>query len=178
MIETAVAMLLCNLLNGGETEVRHKFDNLGGTRAVRVDCETPTHVIEIGLDGKASARDSIHQAVFAQQLTGKRPMVILIDRDGVEDRYEQELRIVTSALNIPFGVCKERFIQAWAASAGLRNAAAHKMVHDLPPLDVARRHCDLSHEFGTPDFEADLSALGSDKPDLFDEPPKLLSAKK
>ncbi|WP_167853442.1 hypothetical protein [Roseovarius aestuariivivens] len=39
-------------------------------------------MIEIGLDGKSSARDSLHQALFAEHLTGKTPVVILIDRDG------------------------------------------------------------------------------------------------
>ncbi len=147
--EVLVAALLCSLLSGGETEVRHAFLNTGRTRAVRVDCETPTHVIEIGLDQKNSSRDSVHQAVFSAHLTGKKPMVILIDRDGREGRYEYETRIVAAKLGIPFGTCREGFVQRWAQTALYRGIDL-KVDNDLPGNEMARSHCDLSGEFDPP----------------------------
>lgn len=147
MGEIVIAALLCNLLNGGVTEQRHYFPNLGETRHVRVDCETPSHVIEVGLDGSSSARDSVHQAKFFEYLTGKTPMIILIDRDGKEDRWEFETRIVAGQLGIAFGRCKAGFLESWSAAAPFRRLRGG---NDLPPLDVALRHCDLAGEFGEP----------------------------
>lgn len=150
MNEVAVTALLCLLLNGGETEVRHDFTNLGESRGVRIDCETPTHVIEVGLDNTSSARDSIHQAVFASLLTGKQPMVVIIDRDGQEGRYEYELRRVAAALEIPYGTCSMAFIQRWAATAPWRDAIRIAGANDLPPPDIAARHCNLAGQFDLP----------------------------
>ncbi len=167
MKETAIAILLCNLLNGGETEQRVYFPNLGEDRYVKVDCETPTHVIEIGMDGKADARDSVHQAVFSSLFTGKTPMVIIIDQDGVEGRYEYEIRRVSEHLGIAFGSCKGRFLQAWSASSPFRNVKGR---NDLPSLDVAKRHCDLAGEFGD-EVPPVFPVLGVDKQDLFADDP-------
>lgn len=144
MNEVALAALLCGFLNGGAAELPHVFDNLGAPRRVRVDCETADLVIEVGLDRRASARDSVHQAVFAAALTGKAPVVVLIDTDGVEGRYEQETRIVTGRLGVAYANCSEDFILAWAATAGLRGGAAG---HDLPDDRVARG-CSLGRIVG------------------------------
>lgn len=149
MGEVHIAALLCGLLMGGETEVRHKFPNTGKTRAIRVDCETPTHVIEIGLDKKASARDSVHQAMFAAHLTGKKPMVIIIDRDGREGRYEYELRVVAGQLGIAFGTCRKGFVQRWAQTSLYRGVDLGQG-NDLPVNGAAKGHCDLSGEFDPP----------------------------
>ena len=140
MGEVQIAALLCSLLGGAETEERHGFSNLDRTRAVRVDCETPSHVIEIGLDQKSSSRDSVHQAVFAAGLAGKTPMVVLIDRDGVEGRYEQEMRAVTETLKIEYAVCRQAFIVRWVNTAAWRNMRGN----DLPRNRVAATHCDLN----------------------------------
>jgi len=61
---------------------------------IRVDCETGDQVVEVGLD-KRSSLDSIQQALFAAHLTGKAPVVAIIDTDGREGPYE--LRIKTAA---------------------------------------------------------------------------------
>lgn len=139
MSEVALAALLCGFLSGGATEVSQVFDNLGGPRRVRVDCETASHVMEVGLDGRSSARDSIHQAVFAAELTGKTPIVLLIDTDGVEGRYEQETRIVAARLGIAYANCTEDFIVAWAATSPGRGPQAE----DDLPADHAARACNL-----------------------------------
>ncbi len=179
MKETAIAALLCSLLNGGETEVRHHFPNLGSDREpyVRIDCETPTHVIEIGLDNKASARDSVHQAVFGAFLTGrtldgraKTPMVIIIDRDGVEDRYQYETRIVAQQLGIAYASCNENFVQAWWARTAMSGDYSLKTLNNLPDNPVARQHCDLGPGFhGAPG--AGLAGLSLDKDGLLDDVP-------
>ena len=152
MGELVVTALLCGLLSGGETELRRDFLNNGRPRIVRIDCETPSHVIEVGLDGRASARDSVHQAVFAAELTGKTPMVILIDTDGVEGRYEQEMRIVTRRLGIAYATCRQSFVERWAATSAFRVIGSDKRLDDLPRNASARRHCDLGPDFDPPDL--------------------------
>ncbi len=152
MNELATTALLCVLLSGGETEMRHYFPNLGETRHVRVDCETPTHVIEVGLDNTASARDSLHQALFAAHLTGKTPMVIVIDTDGIEDRYQYETRIVAEQAGVAYGTCSRDFIRRWMATAPFRAAGRDKSVDDLPRDAVAARQCDLGGAFLPPNL--------------------------
>ena len=152
MGELAITALLCGLLSGGETEIRHDFNNNGRPRIVRIDCETPSHVIEVGLDERASARDSVHQAVFAAELTGKTPLVILIDTDGVEGRYEQEMRVVTRRLGIAYATCRRAFVERWAATTPFRNVGLDKSLDDLPRDAAARRHCDLGPGFDPPDL--------------------------
>jgi hypothetical protein len=153
MNELATTALLCILLSGGETEMRHYFPNAGETRHVRVDCETPTHVIEVALDNTASARDSLHQALFAEHLTGKTPMVLVIDTDGVEDRYQYEARIVAERAGVAYGTCSRDFIRRWMATAPFRSAGLDKNLNDLPQSAAAARQCDLGGVFLPPPLE-------------------------
>jgi hypothetical protein len=142
MTETEIALLFCGWLAGAEVESRAYFDTLGQARHVRIDCETDTHVIEVGLDGTASARDSVHQAVFAATLTGKVPMVVLIDRDGAEGRYEREMRAVAAALEIPFAVCPASFVTRWRMTAPFRVVPAR--ADDLPGPTAFAAPCDIA----------------------------------
>jgi len=130
--EVELAAMLCAFLAGSNVETRQYFDANDLSRYVRVDCETPTHVIEIGLDGSSSARDSVHQAVFYGLLTGKTPMVILIDQDGYEGRYEYEIRRVATHLGIEYGVCDRDFIVRWASTAPFRDIGVVDAVCRLP----------------------------------------------
>jgi hypothetical protein len=143
-MESTYISLLCGLLGGAEPETSHFFDVYGFERPryIRVDCETPTHVIEIGLDGRVSARDSVHQAVLAASFTGKAPWVILIDTDGAEGRYELEMRHVTEYLGIAYTSCSAGFLQSWSASAGLRRPRAPGL-SDLPDNPTAASRCPL-----------------------------------
>jgi hypothetical protein len=125
-------------LTAGETEVPLIFVNQGEERRVRVDCQTESHVYEVGLDQTSSARDSIHQAVFASILSGKRPFVVLIDRDGVEGRYEQEMRSVADLLDISYANCDAGFLIRWAETAGVRSAA---LSSDRPLPEAFARRC-------------------------------------
>ena len=143
MTEVQIAALICALLDGGETETRQYFDAYGQSRYVRVDCETRTHVIEIGLDQKSSARDSIHQALFFADLTSKEPAVILIDRDGYEGRFEYEMRVVAGRIGIRYERCREDFIVRWSATAPFRRIGLDKSLDDLPREASARSLCNL-----------------------------------
>ena len=141
MGEVELAALLCAFLAESAEEQRHYFDVAGMKRYVRVDCETADHVIELGLDGSSSARDSVHQALFAQHLTGKQPVVILIDRDGYEGRFEHEMRHVSKAAGVLYLRCSEGAIQRWAATSGMRQGAAG--MDDLPGPGAVGASCDL-----------------------------------
>ncbi|SLN49710.1 hypothetical protein ROJ8625_02444 [Roseivivax jejudonensis] len=140
MSEVDIALLLCGLLAGGEVETRRHFEAVGEARHVRVDCETDRHVIEIGLD-KASSRDSLHQAIFAAELTGKTPLVILIDRDGVEGRYEYETRRVAARVGVGYARCAGHVVERWRATQPWRDAVAG---WDVPRAGPVRSLCDLA----------------------------------
>jgi hypothetical protein len=92
--ESELAGILCAMILGGETEVSHAYSVGYDLHRIRVDCETADRVVEVGLD-KRSSLDSVQQALFAASLTGKTPVVALIDTDGREGPYE--LRIRTAA---------------------------------------------------------------------------------
>ena len=86
---------------GGEREVRHSYRYPTGTSYVRIDCETADTVYEGGLD-KRSSRDSVHQALFFSVLTGKRPAVVIYDRDGKMGRYEYEIKAACEKAGVMF----------------------------------------------------------------------------
>ncbi|MGD1924739.1 MAG: hypothetical protein ACFB03_11225 [Paracoccaceae bacterium] len=156
MREEFVVSLICALLGGADTEVRHQFDNRGDSRHVEVDCETPSHVIEFGYD-KRSSQDSVHQAVFASILTGKTPMVVLIDTDGEEGRWEQEMRRVTSYLDIEYHRCHLDFIIRWRRTRFMREQET-PLTNDLPSNAYAKTHCTLE----LPNLAEKLEDLPSD----------------
>lgn len=139
MGEVELAALICAFLAGSADEQRQYFDINGMRRHVRVDCETDTHVIEIALDAKPSARDSLHQALFYAHLTGKQPLVIIIDRDGYEGRFEYELRQTTAMTGMAYASCSEDFVVKWATTRGLRRVEGD----DLPKGSIAQAQCDL-----------------------------------
>ena len=64
---------------------------------------TDTHVIEGGLD-KRSSLDSIQQALFFGYLTGKKPVVVIYDTDGIEGKIEYRLKITTKLTGIAFTI--------------------------------------------------------------------------
>jgi len=148
MGEVALAALLCGYLAGGEVEEYHHFDVIGDDRHIEVDCETPTHVIEIGLDEKPGSRDSVHQALFSAYLTDfeKIPAVILIDRDGVEGKYELEMRQVTQMLGLAYASCSAGWIKAWKARGGMRIVPDN--TNDLPEAGWTASLCDLAEIIG------------------------------
>lgn len=143
MGEVELAALLCAFLGGSEAETRQYFDTYEMKRHVRVDCETDRHVIEVALDSTSSARDSVHQALFAAHLTGKDPAVIMIDRDGFVGRFEYEMRPVTQAAGVTYIRCAQDVILRWAATSGMRDRPRDFQIDDIPTAGNSVTLCDL-----------------------------------
>lgn len=118
--ETHLAAILCSLILGGEAEVRHDYVAAGRSHHIRVDCETDSHVYEVGFDGTRSSFDSVHQALFAAQLTGKHPAVVIIDTDGVAGAVEYQMRRVAAATGVSFLSTDKDFLIRWQMTAPFR----------------------------------------------------------
>lgn len=103
MFESHFIAIMCGLVFGGEPEVTHGYSVGYDIHRIRVDCETDTHVIEAGRDTRSSL-DSVQQALFAAHLTGKAPMVVLIDTDGREGAFEFRVRTVAETLGVEYRV--------------------------------------------------------------------------
>lgn len=100
MNEAYYITLLCGALFGGTPETVHDFAYPGGAASIRVDCENTNRVVEFGLD-KRSSLDSIQQALFAAEITGKEPVVVLIDTDGVMGRFEWRIARAANVASVP-----------------------------------------------------------------------------
>lgn len=86
----------CNSV-GGLREVSYSYKDT----SIRVDCITDDRVYEAGLD-KRSSLDSIQQAAFAEELTGKRATVVIFDTDGREGSYEYQIRMVAKQYRVKY----------------------------------------------------------------------------
>ena len=51
---------------------------------------------------KSSSKDSVHQAIYASILTGKKPMVVIYDTDGELGKWERQIEAVCKALGIKY----------------------------------------------------------------------------
>lgn len=122
--EADLAAIICALHFGGETEVRHPYVAQNTQHYIRVDCETDTHVIEIGLDGSRGSMDSLHQALFAASLTGKEPMIVIIDRNAEAEAVEWQVRETARAAGVAFlSIDRDRLIR-WQMTEPFRQRAA------------------------------------------------------
>ncbi|WP_226779494.1 hypothetical protein [Oceaniglobus trochenteri] len=99
--ETEIAAILCSFVLGGETEVSHGYSVGYDLHRIRVDCETATQVVEVGMD-KRSSLDSLQQALFAASLTGKTPIIAMIDTDGREGQYELRIRTAAQMVGVEY----------------------------------------------------------------------------
>jgi hypothetical protein len=100
--------LLASSLNArAENKYNYRWDN--GNSFIRVDVETDEFVIEGGLD-KRSSLDSVQQALFAAQLTGKKPVVVIYDTDGEEGRFEFRVKIAAEAAGVKYFNLSEKNI--------------------------------------------------------------------
>ena len=122
MYESYFVAILCSLLLSGEDEVRHGYSVGYDVNFIRVDCENDTHVLEVGLD-KRSSLDSVQQALFAAHVTGKIPMVVMIDTDGREDRFEYRIRTAAKMAGVKYQVYDKDFLIRWQMTDYLRNQA-------------------------------------------------------
>ncbi|MEJ6395346.1 hypothetical protein V8J82_18940 [Gymnodinialimonas sp. 2305UL16-5] len=102
--ELFYSVALCSAMFGGESEIRTDIELVHDTGRIRADCITDTHYIEVGLDNTASSRDSIVQAVTGAVLNDLEPMVVVIDRDGIEDTHQWELEVTASRADVVFRV--------------------------------------------------------------------------
>lgn len=109
MYESHFIAMLCGLVLGGEPEVVHPYNVGYEMHRIRVDCETETHVIEAGRDTRSSL-DSIQQALFAAHLSGKSPMVVLIDTDGREGAIEFRVRTAAEMVGVEYRVYSGDFL--------------------------------------------------------------------
>ena len=109
MFEEHFIAMLCGLVLGGEAEVPHGYSVGYDLHRIYVDCETDTHVIEVGRDTRSSL-DSIQQALFASHLTGKTPMVILIDTDERDGPFELRVRTVAEMVGVEYRVYDQEFL--------------------------------------------------------------------
>jgi hypothetical protein len=74
-------------------------------------------------------------------------MVVIIDRDNKEDRYEYEIRLVSERLGIQFATCDAGFIESWATTRALCTELVDKNLDDLPKNASLGSHCDLGPGF-------------------------------
>lgn len=88
---------------GGQAEQVHDFTYPGGAASIRTDCENKNRVIEFGLD-KRSSLDSLQQALFAAEVSGKDPVVVLIDTDGKMGRFEWRIARAANVADIPIRI--------------------------------------------------------------------------
>lgn len=109
MYESHFIAMLCTLVLGGEAEVSHPYNVGYDLHRIRVDCETADTVVEVGRDTRSSL-DSIQQALFAAHLTGKAPMVVLIDTDGREGPYELRVRTAAQMIGVEYRVYSGDFL--------------------------------------------------------------------
>lgn len=118
MNEATAIAIICSIL-GGDAEEMYRYTIDEGSFGVRVDCVTDTHAIEIGLD-KRSSLDSVQQAEFAGWITGKAPMVIMVDRDGAEGAIEYRVRTTATRFNVEYLAYSDDFLLRWQMTSYLR----------------------------------------------------------
>lgn len=109
---------------GGEPEVTSRIDLTADHSRVRADCITDTHYIEFGLDGTASARDSVHQAIFGADINDLQPMVVIIDRDGFEDTHQYEIERVAHLTGTDFRLVHANIAMRYAMTRHFRQNRA------------------------------------------------------
>ncbi len=120
MGELALAAIFCSMIVNGSTEQPHAYAAGYDLHMIRVDCETETEVYEIGLD-KRSSLDSLQQALFAASLTGKTPVVLIIDTDGRVDQYETRIKAAARMVGVRYETYDRDFLIRWQMTGWLRN---------------------------------------------------------
>ena len=101
MITEAIATAVFCALAGGTEEVRHTYHAPSKSSYVKVDCETDKDVVEAGLD-KRSSLDSVQQAAFFATVTGKNPVIVIYDTDGVTGIYEHRIKEAAMFLKMDY----------------------------------------------------------------------------
>jgi hypothetical protein len=102
---------LCGALFGGTPEAVHDFTYPDGAASIRIDCENDRRVVEFGLD-KRSSLDSIQQALFAAEVTGKEAVVVLIDTDGRMGRFEWRIARAANIAGVPIRILSATLVDS------------------------------------------------------------------
>lgn len=114
MNEAFFITALCSSLFGGTTENVREFTYPDGAASIRTDCENDKRVVEFGLDRRSSL-DSIQQALFAAEVTGKEAVVVLIDTDGRMGRYEWRIARAANVADVPIRILPASLVQGLGA---------------------------------------------------------------
>jgi hypothetical protein len=120
MNEVGLTAIFCALIAGGKSETPHGYSAGYDLHRIRVDCETATEVIEVRLD-KRSSLDSVQQALFAAHLTGKEPVVLMIDRDGRTGPYETRIKAAAGMAGVEYREMTADFLIRWQMTSYLRS---------------------------------------------------------
>jgi len=118
--EVALAAVFCAFIAEGEVETRHGYSAGYDLHFIRVDCETASEVIEVGLD-KRSSLDSVQQALFAAELTGKAPVILIIDSDGRIGPYETRIARAANRAGVEYRTLTRDFLIRWRMTSWLRS---------------------------------------------------------
>lgn len=133
--EPFYAAAICAALFGGEAEVRTTISLNDDRGHIVADCVTDTHYIEVGFDNARTARDSIVQAVSGAALRDLRPMIVVIDRDGVEDTHQWELEVTAARSDVDFVVVHANRALRLAMTRHFRDRRRETL--SLTPIELA-----------------------------------------
>lgn len=133
--EVFLAGAVCAAMFGGDAEVRTNIHLRDDSGYIRADCITDSHYIEFGFDNTATSRDSITQAVSGAYLRGLEPMVVLFDRDGVEDTHQWEVELTAARADVAFRLV--HINQALRMVMSHHSRTLRDQVLALSPVDVA-----------------------------------------
>ena len=88
---------------GGESFTHHPYDYPDGKGVLVVGCETETEteVYTTRLDTWEATTAPL-EALFAQVVTEKSPVVVIFDTDGKEGQYEHQVRAACKKAGIRF----------------------------------------------------------------------------
>lgn len=125
MTEAEAILIICAML-GGEPESRHNYQIQGRNHHIKVDCETETHVIEVGMD-KRSSLDSVQQADFASWLSHKKSKVIIVDTDGSEGSIEYRIDTAARRLGVEYATVSDEYLRRWQMTAYFRQVRDHNL---------------------------------------------------
>jgi hypothetical protein len=121
MREADLIPIICTLFFGGDVEPRIPVTIHAAQNHVVPDCVTATSAIEIGLDRRSSL-DSLQQALFAAEKTGKAPMIVLVDSDGEEGVYEYRIETAARRAGVAYVVIDLELLRRWQMTAPFRAA--------------------------------------------------------
>lgn len=111
MFESHFIAMICSVMLGGEAEITHGYSIGYDVHRIRTDCETETEVIEVGRDVRSSL-DSLQQVLFAAEVTGKTPVILIVDTDGREGAYEYRIRMAAERAGVTFQLLHQSDIVA------------------------------------------------------------------